>query len=609
MLIDLISNREMMAMDNWREDYGLIEDSTPNYHYPANMSVILREWERSKSEHLAKLFGNQLILEKEFSYKRPFCDIEQDICDYLIDGYKTLGRENRTGREFFEAYHKFINAKYDEFAAATENCCGLYRLVTSNCLTSNIFDGKTFYLPLEDGKKLKVEKGCKVSKTLGKIAKHFNLPGYEDFRICLSYILNQKELTGTVHLSIHPLDYMTMSDNTYDWDSCMSWVSHGSYRQGTIEMMNSKTVVVAYLTGEDEMDMGRSPEWTPNNRDYLKWNSKRWRQLFVVDKKAIASVKSYPWAHSELSQLIVEWLKELAEERLGWTYGDITDKGIGERHYIESFPEEKNGFSLTFINGCMYNDFGSTTHYICLSDDIKADDIKGSNDPECDWVKPWLEIPYSGKSQCIICGCLDPELDSEICLACNDCQEIRRCDHCGEYICGETYEIDGLTLCEHCWDHKVINCEVCDEEHFEEYTRKIYFIPRLTPEQIEESRKYHKDNISWMGYNFSSDDINTCEFSVYRSYYSVTICESDACLKKWVETNLKEGEVPHYRAWTMREGIAVYVDQMKEEYLDRLWCAEDIDCFEPYRTEASEVRNPLWFKWWLERFNQSKKTN
>ena len=42
-----------------------------------------------------------------------------------------------------------------------------------------------------------------------------------------------------------------MSDNNSGWESCMSWRNNGCYRRGTVEMMNSPYVIVAYLMLEE----------------------------------------------------------------------------------------------------------------------------------------------------------------------------------------------------------------------------------------------------------------------------------------------------------------------------------------------------------------------
>ena len=94
-----------------------------------------------------------------------------------------------------------------------------------------------------------------------------SLEEFEDFRIKHSRILSEKEFIGRLSLSIHPLDFMTMSDNDSDWSSCMSWRTCGSYRRGTVEMMNSPCVVVAYLSASKPMVLDRG--------SHFKWNIKK----------------------------------------------------------------------------------------------------------------------------------------------------------------------------------------------------------------------------------------------------------------------------------------------------------------------------------------------
>ena len=59
-----------------------------------------------------------------------------------------------------------------------------------------------------------------------------------------------------------------------------SWLSisyhpfpdEGSYRLGTVEMMNSPMVICAYLSGKNQMDIN----------GVYEWNSKKWRAWAIV---------------------------------------------------------------------------------------------------------------------------------------------------------------------------------------------------------------------------------------------------------------------------------------------------------------------------------------
>ena len=148
---------------------------------------------------------------------------------------------------------------------------------------------------------------------------------YEAFRIWHSMLFNSAKMTGNLCLSIHPLDYITMSENDEGWSSCMNWHDEGCYRRGTIEMMNSKYVLVAYVKSENnEIYMGNDNHW----------NSKKWRSLFYLDKDIITSIKGYPYQHPALVKVIIEKLEELAEANLGYMYGHKLRKSDGEDSYL-----------------------------------------------------------------------------------------------------------------------------------------------------------------------------------------------------------------------------------------------------------------------------------
>lgn len=105
----------------------------------------------------------------------------------------------------------------------------------------------------------------KALKQLNGILHFMDDDEFEEFRICQSMCTNTTALEGKLCLSIHPLDYMTMSDNACDWSSCMSWQEDGCYRMGTVEMMNSPCVIVAYLESSHPMYFSREATWNSKN--------------------------------------------------------------------------------------------------------------------------------------------------------------------------------------------------------------------------------------------------------------------------------------------------------------------------------------------------------
>ena len=333
-LFELLSSDEKDMMEKYIDAY-LFSNDDGNYR-TASLEYIMREWAKEK-ENLFHLFGDRFIISKEVSFSRSEDELAMEL-DNKLCGYSGIGHR------FIESYYSdFLNTAFDGYRNEWYNARDLVNTLT---LAGNIYEGDTFEITAPNGKSIKISHGCKVLKALGKIATAFSLEGFEEFRICHSQILNQKKLRGNLCLSIHPLDFMTMSDNECGWSSCMSWAEYGCYRQGTVEMMNSPMMVVAYLTAEEPMHMPGTAE---------KWSNKKWRELFIVDKNIIANVKGYPYRNEDLSKKVLEWFKELAEVHELGTYTEkVYEYNAFRRSYIDELHKEVTVEPHTYN---MYNDF------------------------------------------------------------------------------------------------------------------------------------------------------------------------------------------------------------------------------------------------------------
>lgn len=268
----------------------------------------------------------------------------------------------------------------------------------------------------------------------------------EKARILQSQLLNTKSLKGNLNLSIHPLDYITMSDNEYDWSSCMSWEESGCYRLGTLEMLSSPKVIVAYLTGE-------------NNEYHLTsditWNNKKWRELFVVDKNVISGVRGYPYYNKTLESAVLNKLVELAINNLGWEFEKDTIKFLTNSYSPET--NEKT-YSISMRTNAMYNDFGIQSPQAHLG--INTREILKENP---------INIDYGNYPYCLSCS--EPiylQNDSEWGtlgdgLECFNCRGLDYCDDCG-MLCDadDLYDINGKLVCSCCSAENYIYCEECN---------------------------------------------------------------------------------------------------------------------------------------------------
>jgi DNA-directed RNA polymerase subunit RPC12/RpoP len=444
-LFDMLSATEKRTMECYIDEYAMDEDVDLHESRKAPLDYIMRVWNEQKAVYLSKLMKGQLILKKEVQFEKSRYELFNEIRDKLLNNsFAPLPAEDS---EFIATYRsKFLNNKGDYYNNARE--FDMYMLIDPSTLIDNVWERESFILDLPNGKVMKINHGEKVTRALGKIAKAFDIPGFERFRILHSQILNQKKLKGNLCLSIHPLDFMTMSDNASGWSSCMSWEDGGCYRMGTVEMMNSPMVLCAYLTGSAQMTM---PDGT-------NWNNKKWRELYIVTPEIITNVKSYPYFNENLSREVLAWVKELAVEA---GIGDYTEKAQGYKAFSWDFNEELNThFYVDPYTYQMYNDFDHN-HFCYLSKTLGKDKD--------------LRFCYSGPTECMFCGGINQYFESEGYLVCSECEDFYYCAECGDRINpDESIEIDNELLCNYCYSHRVVEDAITGDEHLKDNCEKIY---------------------------------------------------------------------------------------------------------------------------------------
>lgn len=399
------------------------------------LEYILRFWNENK-KFLFELFGNQLLVEKEVNIEYP----EEILMEEMENILHPEDKLEIT----------FISQMYDLIYELPKEFNSLYKLLSPQNLIHNIYDGDTLELPytLENGasKRLIIPKGCKIIKILSKIARIFELDGFEEFRIKHSMVLNKKTFKGTICLSIHPLDYMTMSDNDCEWDSCMSWKEDGDYRLGTVEMMNSPYIVVAYLKSKTNMDLFGD--------ETTEWNNKRWRQLFMVSDKMIFGIKGYPYNDDILTNTILNYLLELFDK-------NKPDCSFFENEFTIINRKTNMFFNksihLLFEFNTMYNDIYGK--HLCYITKDFYDNIENYGS--------MFSMNLSGQTECIVCGddwtsCYE-QLDTEI-LCCPNCSGVMRCPECGELTDYDNMREfpDGTMMCGYCFDYYGGYCHGCE---------------------------------------------------------------------------------------------------------------------------------------------------
>ena len=243
----------------------------------------------------------------------------------------------------------------------------------------------------------------KVFRAIQSVLKYYEAPkelmkSFDDFRCKHSIITEQKEIKSTLVLSIHPMDFMTASDNSLNWESCISWTQYGGGRTGTLELLNSNNVICAYLESNNDYIFKRNAI-KEEEKEY-SWSNKKWRQFFYIEKDIIMGGKAYPYENLDITETVLLILKDLAKENFNWTYtfgpeqyGDMKHVFNGNRmehqkNWICSGDTYKT--NIIFDGNAMYNDMmnDNTYYYLCIRNKPKRSKV----------------ISYSGKAYCICCG-------------------------------------------------------------------------------------------------------------------------------------------------------------------------------------------------------------
>ena len=500
MVFDLLTDSDKSKIETYRNAYASAWDRKERQ---ASIEHLLRHWNEAKSKYLESIFGDQLIITKPIKFNEDKYDLWEKMSDLV---YKD-SRVNRFYNDITNVYRKraadlpWESPEYQSYHFVS----ALFSDVT---LTDNKVQDirfkcnkHTFDLPIGD-EILKVQRGSKPIRIISKIANIYKIgiepdengiSDFEYFRRKHSLALNQKVLTGDLCLSIHPLDYMTMSDNDEGWDSCMSWDNDGEYKQGTVEMMNSPCVVVGYLASEHN-----TIGWWGSNGE--EWNSKKWRSLFIVDKDFIINVRSYPYDNNNLVKEVIKEIARLA----GW--GEVEPQ---KYDYLEKYEEHRNkrvpviindrAVAIDFCTQAMYNDFGCN-HFIALN----PNETKSIID---------YNYNYSGYSMCMWCGGTQDEVsigthEGEKYLTCAECEDSFECSWCGERTSADNMytTADGNRICSYCWEEHTDKDIISEEIYMADNMHEIYLARTNNDDEVDK------------------DHLNDCEM---KNFYMANVGSED----------------------------------------------------------------------------------
>lgn len=486
----------------------LIQYSQAGKYYCGN-DIFLKEWAKNK-KGLFRLLGGQLRRSIDVCYEKDKRLLRTELSNLVSETefiqqavYRMLSDVRILGQDTYHA-----------LPTHGQVVCPIEENVSTDYVIK--------YKAPNAKKMLQINKGCSPVKALGKLVTYLYenfsnvremfpniLNEYEEFRQKHSLILNDKQLKGKLVMSIHPLDFITMSNNSLGWKSCMRWEKNnknasGCYHAGTIEMMNSNNVICCYLESKIPYEFHQNSE----TGEVFLWNNKRWRNLFIVTPEIICSGKAYPYQHKEMCYTILEELSKLAKSNKGWTYTFGIEEykdmynicNMEDMNRARSFIHYNNTkkHNIIFDTTGMYNDFlndsysDGDTKYYCIRNKVKRNVI----------------IRYSGKALCTCCGdqyifndantdCWEDYNERYDCLPegdiCPDCRDsIKSCNMCGQV--NNARQIGYEILCYDCFKKQYGKCFDCGTIYsLNQLDERIY----ITIEKKDKEITYNREYASW----------------------------------------------------------------------------------------------------------------
>lgn len=412
--------------------------------YKINSSIIkniMKKWEENKKYFIDKLDGE---LVWEFPEKVSL-EIPEDT--------KKANYKNFVGwcelRSFNDNFMEFL----DE--------CDFTNLYQNKLSKEYRFENKS-------GEEVVIPAGIKFVKAF----KYFfedkdELHKYQDEA---SRFLQEEKIEGTLCFSVHPLDFLSVSENTYNWHSCHAL--DGEYRYGGLSYMQDADSFMVYIRGDKEEVLPDFPESVP-------WNSKKWRMMLYIsnDKRVIMAGRPYPFKINQILDIIYDRfiIKKISSRFSIWQNDlikEVRDNATGEIMHCTDVPYFYHHGSLFSLLDIVRDAEGSE-HYNDLlrsSCYIPYYSIYAKTPYSINTLSPDDRFDIGAPAVCLNCGSGYVADESMFCSDCLDEEEqAYPCCMCHNYYSYDNLIIiadEGRLLCNECFSTHGFLCDECGLPYF-----------------------------------------------------------------------------------------------------------------------------------------------
>lgn len=255
---------------------------------------------------------------------------------------------------------------------------------------------------------IKCASGQKTSRILGRLCNQFGVSSHSRYNSVFARLadaFNPLQVQKTGVLSVHPCDFLEMSNKDNTWSSCHG-LDHGGYQSGCLSYL-ADSVSMIFFTVDDDV-----------KSDFHK-HPKRSRQIFCYTDNLLLQSRLYPDDNDESSEQYRGLVQKAIADCLGapnlWT--------------TKAKPDETKAYFLTVEGSRQYPDYNYYSRISLL---------KG--------VATHGNLSIGHPSLCVCCG--QPFRDGR--LKCS-CQNLVVCADCGETVPASAARyMEGAYYCNTC---------------------------------------------------------------------------------------------------------------------------------------------------------------
>lgn len=414
-----------------------------------------------------------------YSQEEANPQIEQLMSDWMENKEKFL---HRFGGPIYECPEVMTFSLDQKAKDARLN--GLIEYISCNCLNPDLgifieknkdsfFDNKVCDTMDTSG----VVPGMKLVKSFKFFEDNKEL--LTEFQNRASQVIQEDKITGKLCFSVHPLDFLTSSENTHGWRSCHSL--DGQYRAGNLSYIADSVTFMVYIKSEQDVYLPAIDQ---------EWNNKKWRMLVYAadDDSIMFAGRQYPFDASGVLEKMREVYSELIRADYTeknslcdkvryseWTNDYVTKVGNQElSHRYLPYNSDLVALQNIVFNSSYnmaYNDVLNSSLYTKPYYSVLQDYRFFGN--VC--VRPSAQsIKVGARVNCIHCGHALINRKGGHSMRCDECEldyggsdneDICVCNICGRRVfIDDAYELDGAgydLVCDSCFDKECFECENC----------------------------------------------------------------------------------------------------------------------------------------------------